>query len=83
MRVPGEGRALRPPTLGWLLRVWIELEELLCDFSLKPFVGPTTTPQGYYEMAYPQPACRNPAMARFGGDVTAAQRRPFTTRHGP
>ena len=48
MRVPGEGRALRPPTLGWLVRVWIELEELLCDFSLKPFVGPNPTPQSHH-----------------------------------
>ena len=48
MRVPGKGRALRPPTLGWLLRVWIELEELLCDFSLKPFVGPSPTPQSHH-----------------------------------
>ena len=30
----------------------MELEDILCDFSLKPFVGPTTTPQRYYEMAY-------------------------------
>ena len=48
MRVPGEGRALRPPTLGWLQCIWIEVEELLCDFSFKPFVGPTLTPQSHH-----------------------------------
>ena len=35
-----------------MLSIWIELEELLSDFSLKPFVEPTPTPQSYYEMAY-------------------------------
>ena len=44
MRVPGEQLTLRPRTKPWLLSIWIELEDILCDFSLKPFVGPTPTP---------------------------------------
>ena len=37
--------------------VYMELDSArgtttVCDFSLKPFVGPTPTPQSYYEMAY-------------------------------
>ena len=35
-----------------MLSIWVGLEELLSDFSLKPFVEPTPTPQSYYEMAY-------------------------------
>ena len=41
MRVPGEQLTLRPRTKPWLLRIWIELEDIPCGLSLKPFAwGP-------------------------------------------
>ena len=30
------------------MSIWIELEDILCDLSLKPFVGPTPTPQSHH-----------------------------------
>ena len=50
MRVAAEERTLRPRTKAWLLSIWIELEDLSYDFSLKPFIvcrAPTPTPQSH------------------------------------
>ena len=77
MRVPEEGRALRPPTLGWLLRVWIDLEELLCDFSLKPFVGPSPTPQSHHGWCSSADGPSTVPVLRGDGNSY------YTTRHGP
>ena len=49
----------------------IELEDILCDFLPKPFVGPTPTPQSYdYEMAYYSSTHHGPSAVHVCSEVT-------------